>query len=150
MIRTVKATTKKQTIARLTLFSELVKANVPKERFRMDRYILKYDNKNKCGYICCLVGWLPGIFPKFFRWIRVGSNWMAKLHNASTFDPKSQVMKFFGISSEMFDHLFAGSELRNDEGRVILAAVPNMRTISLDKALGRLNKVVRLMEEGRL
>ena len=150
MIRTVKAKTKKQTIARLTLFSKLVEANVPKERFRMDRYVLKYDHKRNCGFICCLVGWLPAIFPKFFRWSRVGTNWMAKLHDFPTFDPKRQVMFFFGISSELFDHLFTGAELYNDEGRVMLKAVPNMRTITLDKALERLNKVIRLMEEGRI
>jgi len=150
MLRTNKAKTKKQTIARLTLFSELVKSNVPNEGFRMDRYVSKYDAKLKCGFVCCLVGWLPAIFPKFFRWSQVGPSWMTKLHDFPTFDPKSQVMRFFGISAEVFDHLFAGTELRNEQGRVIAAAVPDMRTIKRDSALYRVNRVVRMMEEGRI
>lgn len=150
MLRTDKANTKKQTIARLSLFASLVTANVPNEGFRMDRYVTKYDAKHGCGFICCLVGWLPAIFPKFFRWSQVGSGWIAKLRNFPTFDPKGQVMRFFGISSELFDHLFAGTELRNEEGRIILAAVPDMRTITRDQAVARMNKAIRLMELGKI
>lgn len=150
MIRTNKASTKKQTIARLTLFSKLVKANVPNDQFRMDRYVTKYDAKHNCGFICCLVGWLPAIFPKFFHWIQLGNGWTAKLRHFPTFDPKRQVMRFFGISSELFDHLFAGTELRNEEGRVIAPAVIDMRTISLERAVYRMNHAIRLIEEGRV
>lgn len=150
MINSNKAKTKKQTIARLMLFSELVKANVPNEGFRMDRYVTKFDIKHNCGFICCLVGWLPAIFPKFFRWTLVGSGWISKLRDFPTFDPKRQVMRFFGISAELFDHLFAGTELRNEAGRVIAPAVVDMRTISRDNALYRVNRAVRLIEEGRI
>lgn len=41
--------------------------NLPAEKFKIDSVVLEI-NKNQCGTVCCVEGWLPAVFPGSFKW----------------------------------------------------------------------------------
>lgn len=139
---------KKTAIARLKEMRDRFDSTIPKRRFNMSRYVTKYNAQMNCGYICCLVGWLPAIFPAIFRWSMEATGWTVRARYMS-FDTQRHVERFFRINSEVFSSLFAGKELVVD-GRVLIPAVVDMRSVSKGQALRRVDIAIRLMEKGRI
>lgn len=43
-----------------------------KGSFCMKNFVVEFDEKNNCGTVCCMEGWLPNTFPHMFRW---NTNW---------------------------------------------------------------------------
>ncbi len=146
--RTVfKAKSKKQALLRLETLRERAGKEIPANGFRMDRYVSKFDRKHNCGFICCLVGWLPALFPDAFKWINVAGNFVVKLLGAPSFDFKAQVQNYFGITENAFNYMFAGRALYDVDGKQLFPAVVNMRNVSIDQALRRVDNVIRLMRQ---
>lgn len=141
------AKNQKQALLRLETLRTRASNEIPADRFRMDRYVSKFDRKHNCGFICCLVGWLPALFPDAFKWINVAGNFVVKLLGAPSFDFKAQVQNYFGITENAFNYMFAGRALYDVDGKQLFPAVANMRNVSLDQALRRVDNVIRLMRQ---
>lgn len=143
----MKNITKAKTIARLETLRDRVKKEVPDEKFRMDRYVSRYDQKHNCGFVCCLAGWLPALFPTSFKWFRDATGYTVRLIGG-TFDLTKAVKNFFGIGDNLFDFIFAGRALYDNQGEELLPAVASMRAVTRDQAIFRLNRAIWLVRAG--
>lgn len=41
---------------------------LPEDKFDFSDVVSKYDDENKCGTVCCAIGWTPIIFPNLVHW----------------------------------------------------------------------------------
>lgn len=98
------------TIHRLTRLANYID-NLDKTQFYFGAFIEKFDENNSCGTMCCAAGWLPILYPNAFKWqynklsgtTFLGFNpaeneWFLVLY--------TPLVKFFGISVELTEHLF--------------------------------------------
>lgn len=138
--------TKRAKIQRLTLLRDRFVENIPDAQFKYDKYVTKYDAKHGCGTICCIVGWLPEIFPTIFKWAQVGVNYVVKIRQAPNYDFHRHVQRFFGINANVYGYIFEGRELIDKEGRVLQPAVVNMRKVSKKVAVRRMNRAIELIQ----
>lgn len=148
MIKNLFINTKRAKIQRLTFLRDSFLRDVPEEKFRYDRYVSQYKKKDKCGTICCIVGWLPMIFPSVFKWLQLGTQIIVKMHRMPSDGFRGQIRRFFGINKNVYGYLFEGMALTNSDGLQLLPAVRNMRTVSKATAVKRMNRAIELIEAG--
>lgn len=79
--------------------------NLPKEKFRFDTTINKFDTDNNCGSICCVVGWFPAIFKEHFYWSYNDVMVRNKNDDETAWE---YVEKFLGIDEQLSQHFFNG------------------------------------------
>lgn len=139
--------TKAKTISRLQALSARAKKGIPKERFKMDRYVTRFDQRHNCGLICCLAGWLPALFPTSFKWFRDATGWTVRLLGG-TFDMTGAVKRFFGIDDNIFRFIFLGRAMYDNQGYELLPAVESLRTVTRDEALRRLDRAITMIDKG--
>ena len=71
-----------------------------RKQFDYSDYVTEYDYKNKCGTVCCAIGWCPAVFPEDWRWRRgVFVNSVGTKNGSTRHD-------WFGLSLSEFEYLF--------------------------------------------
>lgn len=91
--------------------------NLPTKKFNFGEIVEKFDQKNKCGTICCAVGWCPTVFPRDWTWVKdkydptkawayLKSEINANIEGLKYLDWSESASKFFGISLYEADDLF--------------------------------------------
>ena len=139
--------TKAKTLSLLEELRDRAKKDIPNEQFRMDRYVSRFDQKHGCGFICCLAGWLPALFPTSFKWFEDATGYTVRLIGG-TFDLTKAVKTFFGIGDNLFHFIFSGRALHDNNGVELLPAVENMKAVTRDQAVLRLNRAIVLVRAG--
>lgn len=149
-MKNIFAKTRSQKLNRLNTLRDRFDRDVPESAFRYDRYVSQYSAEKKCGTICCIAGWLPLVFPKVFKWLQVGREFIVKIHHMPTVGFPKQIQRFFGIDNNIYGYLFQGKALVNLEGRTLYPAVRNMRHFTKNAATRRIDNVIELIQSGTI
>lgn len=88
--------TKKEKFKKIIDFLGKLKSS----QFNYRAFVQEFDEKNKCGTVCCVAGWFPAIFPKNFKWVNRNS--------MNSVDEKR--IKFLGIDDKLNWALFYGDK----------------------------------------
>lgn len=117
-------------------------------KFDFGDVISKWDREKKCGSVCCVIGWVPAIFPRLVKW-------SGSLETSSQFKIKGkrgpqsygEVGSFlFGIDSFTADTLFNPSALHR-----VHASLRNKGNVETPKQVAKmLEKFLKLVDKGEI
>lgn len=82
---------KKQRLRKLSAFLK----TLPPENFDFGDVVTVFDQEEKCGSICCAIGWTPKVFPKLVMW--------AKHYSISVKSTTTEKTGYIQVASELFE-----------------------------------------------
>lgn len=114
------------------------------EEFAYDSLVSEYDNETSCGTVCCAVGWYPKWYPESgFFWKRYAYG-IALEHKRGSSDISKYLMDFHGISENLVQTLFYGSNFKPLDIESLWSY--EMEQYTLEELVERFNKVIEFIQ----
>lgn len=102
-------TTKATGLRRLERLAKFLD-KLPREKFNFRDWVTETNKSNRCGTVCCAVGWMPLVDPRSWRWGRRNRRLVVKLASAPDAWPTLAAAEYFGLQFQQVERLFVAPD----------------------------------------
>ena len=112
-----------------------------RKKFDFGNVVRIWDDKHKCGTVCCAMGWTPAIFPGLVKWKKYSER-LILIKNGDTLKYYHAADCLFGIPIDVGRELFRpmGQDEVHEELPVLKKPTPKQVTKMLKKFLRLVDK----------